>query len=63
MLPKKKMHLVCMDTLLILLSLGPGYHHPRGQDITATEGDIVVETNFNSDTFMKGVMLGTPLFT
>jgi hypothetical protein len=20
--------------LLILLSLGPGYHHPRGQDIT-----------------------------
>jgi hypothetical protein len=35
-LPKKKMHLVCMDTLLILLSLGPGYHHPRGQDITRT---------------------------
>jgi hypothetical protein len=32
-LPKKKMHLVGMDTLLILLSLGPGYHHPRGQDI------------------------------
>jgi hypothetical protein len=33
-LPKKKMHLVEMSTLLILLSLGPGYHHPRGQDIT-----------------------------
>jgi hypothetical protein len=33
-LPKKKMHLVGMDTLLIILSLGPGYHHPRGQDIT-----------------------------
>jgi hypothetical protein len=33
-LPKKKMHLVGMDTLLILLSLGPGYHHPMGQDIT-----------------------------
>jgi hypothetical protein len=33
-LPKKKMHLIVMDTLLILLSLGPGYHHPRGQDIT-----------------------------
>jgi hypothetical protein len=33
-LPKKKMHLVGMDTLLILLSLGPEYHHPRGQDIT-----------------------------
>ena len=33
-LPKKKMHLVGMDTLLILLSLGPGYHQPRGQDIT-----------------------------
>jgi hypothetical protein len=33
-LPKKKMHLVGMITLLILLSLGPGYHHHRGQDIT-----------------------------
>jgi hypothetical protein len=33
-LPKKKMHLVGMDTLLILLSLGLGYRHPRGQDIT-----------------------------
>jgi hypothetical protein len=33
-LPKKKMHLVGMNTLLILLSLGPGYHHPRDQDIT-----------------------------
>jgi hypothetical protein len=31
---RKKIHLVGMDTLLILLSLGPGYHHPRGQDIT-----------------------------
>jgi hypothetical protein len=28
------MHLVDMITLLILLSIGPGYHHPRGQDIT-----------------------------
>jgi hypothetical protein len=27
-LPKKKMHLVDMHTLLILLSLGPGYHNP-----------------------------------
>jgi hypothetical protein len=33
-LPKKKMHLVGMNTLSILLSLGPGNHHPRGQDIT-----------------------------
>jgi hypothetical protein len=33
-LAKKKMHLVGMTTLLILLSLGPGNHHPRGQDIT-----------------------------
>jgi hypothetical protein len=33
-LPKKKMHLVGMSTLLVLLSLGPGYHHPPGQDIT-----------------------------
>jgi hypothetical protein len=30
------MHLVFMDTLLILLSLGPGYHHSRGQDIIGT---------------------------
>jgi hypothetical protein len=29
------MHLVDMTTLLILLSLGLGNHHPRGQDITA----------------------------
>jgi hypothetical protein len=33
-LPKKKMHLVGMVTLLILLSFGLGYHRPRGQDIT-----------------------------
>jgi hypothetical protein len=33
-LPKKKMHIVGMNTLLILSSLGPGCHHPRGQDIT-----------------------------
>jgi hypothetical protein len=31
---KKKIHLVGMDTLLVLLSLGPGYHHPSDQDIT-----------------------------
>jgi hypothetical protein len=35
-LPKKKMHLVGMDTLLIILSIGLGNHHPRGQDITLT---------------------------
>jgi hypothetical protein len=29
-LPRKKMHLVGMSTLLILLTLGPGYHHPPG---------------------------------
>jgi hypothetical protein len=28
------MHLVGIDTLLILLSLGLGYHHLMGQDIT-----------------------------
>jgi hypothetical protein len=28
------MHLVGMVTLLILLSLGSGYHHPRDQGIT-----------------------------
>jgi hypothetical protein len=32
---KQKMHLVGMGTLLILLSFGPGHHHPRGQDITS----------------------------
>jgi hypothetical protein len=30
------MHLVDMSTLLILLGLGRGYHHPRGQDITTS---------------------------
>ena len=29
-LSKKKMQLIGMNTLLILLSLGPGYHHPAG---------------------------------
>jgi hypothetical protein len=33
------MHLVGMNTLLILLSLGPVYHHPRGHDITHREGE------------------------
>jgi hypothetical protein len=37
-LPKKKMHLIGMDTLLILLSLGPEIHHPRDQDITGQSG-------------------------
>jgi hypothetical protein len=27
-LPKKKIQLIGIDTLLILLSLGPGYHNP-----------------------------------
>jgi hypothetical protein len=27
------MHLVGMNPLIILLSLGPGHHYPRGQDI------------------------------
>jgi hypothetical protein len=27
----KKMHLINMNTLLILLSIGPGYHHPIGR--------------------------------
>jgi hypothetical protein len=29
-LPKKKIHLVDISTLLIILRLGPGYHHPLG---------------------------------
>jgi hypothetical protein len=35
-LPKKKMHLVGMDTLLILLSFGPGYHNPPPLKIIST---------------------------
>jgi hypothetical protein len=34
------MHLVDMSTLLILLSLGLGYHHPMGQDITVTRSRV-----------------------
>jgi hypothetical protein len=34
------MHLVGMDTLLILLSLGQGNHHPRAQDITKSAPDV-----------------------
>jgi hypothetical protein len=30
----KKMHFIGMDTLLILLNLGPENHYPMGQDIT-----------------------------
>jgi hypothetical protein len=37
------MHIVGMDTLLILLSLGPGYHHLRGQDITPQCPLIIVD--------------------
>jgi hypothetical protein len=36
------MHLFGMHTLLILLSLGPGYHHPRGQDIIADQWALSV---------------------
>jgi hypothetical protein len=45
-LPKKKMHLVGMDTLLILLSLGPGHHHPRGQDITLTHQISIINNHW-----------------
>jgi hypothetical protein len=40
----KKMHFVDMDTLLILLSLGPGYHHPKSQDITIQQSAMVVRS-------------------
>jgi hypothetical protein len=33
-LPKNKMHLVDMITLLIVLSFGLGYHNPWGKEIT-----------------------------
>jgi hypothetical protein len=32
------MHLIDMSTLLIPLSLGLGYHHPKGQDIIVEVG-------------------------
>jgi hypothetical protein len=48
-LPKKKMHLIGMDTLLILLSLGPGYHHHRGQDITVVVFSCVCWFNLVKD--------------
>jgi hypothetical protein len=35
------MHLVDMDTLLILLHLVPRYHHLRGQDITFSYTSVV----------------------
>jgi hypothetical protein len=35
------MHLVGMDTILILLSLGLGYHHPRAHDITSIDPTCV----------------------
>jgi hypothetical protein len=50
MLLKKKMHFVCMDTILILLSLGPGYHHHMGQDITADGASAVRKPHGNSHT-------------
>jgi hypothetical protein len=40
------MHLVGMDTLLILLSLGPGNHHPRGQDITKSYDFYVINYGY-----------------
>jgi hypothetical protein len=54
-LPKKKMHLVDISTLLILLSLGPVYHHRRAQDITnppslSSPLDITTGTLNPSDT-------------
>jgi hypothetical protein len=55
------MDLVGMDTLLILLSLGPGYHHPRGQDITVTHQiihiinvNIVIMCCLGSNRICKG---------
>jgi hypothetical protein len=39
--PKKKMHLVGIDTLLILLSLGLGNHHPRARISQCVQGRLV----------------------
>jgi hypothetical protein len=36
------MNLVGMNTLLIILNLGPENHHPRGQDITLYINAIVL---------------------
>jgi hypothetical protein len=48
------MHLVDMDTLLILLSLGQGYHHPRGQDITFVDQARYKKRHSTA----KGLLLG-----
>jgi hypothetical protein len=48
------MHLVGMNTLLILLSLGPGNHHPRGQDITIRPGhSVLTEKSVRSFRFLQ----------
>jgi hypothetical protein len=52
-LPKKKMHLVDMITLLILLNLGPGYHHHRGQDITIL-GARISQCIESTSTWIRG---------
>jgi hypothetical protein len=36
------MHLIGMSTLLILLSLGPGYHHPPGLGYHKKQNMIVL---------------------
>jgi hypothetical protein len=36
------MHLVDMSTILILLNLGPGYHHPPGPGYHICLGDLFV---------------------
>jgi hypothetical protein len=60
------MHLVDMSALLILLSLGLGYHHPRGHDITST-GEIKIESfkteqqsNLQSSSVVQGLSRITP---
>jgi hypothetical protein len=45
------MHLVDMSNLLILLSLGPGNDHPRGQDIT---GCLILSTGYFSNEGLGG---------
>jgi uncharacterized membrane protein len=48
------MHLVGMNTLLILLSLGPGHHHPRGQDITKRTKGMSTTKNVVKARFARG---------
>jgi hypothetical protein len=55
------MQLVDMSTLLIILSLGPGYHHPMGPEchtlISSALGFSKLSNNKYSYATIKGTMM------